>query len=137
MACGRLHTHTRLLAWWLAGWRWRAQMHRKQPFPMIFMDCNMPVCNGANQSPVDVVDSRRWLLRVCFSVWLCAGFEATRLIRDWEAETGAQAPVVIVACTGDDLTEVKDLYQSTGSSLMCQVWCKRGCVCVFVFGWQA
>jgi hypothetical protein len=48
---------------------------------------------------------------------LCAGFEATRLIRDWEAETGAQPPVVIVACTGDDLTEVKDLYQSTGSSL--------------------
>lgn len=114
-----------------------AQMFKKNSYSIVFMDCHMPVCDGAascrqaGRQSKDVGCDRRCVFCVLWALML-AGFESTRLMRAWEASVGRQA-VPIVAMSGDDLSSNKEACLACGQSrvtatpLVCSLLCMRAC----------
>ena len=102
-------------------------MFKKNSYSIVFMDCHMPVCDGAAScsqlAGIDLVI----VLCVLALAMVLAGFESTRLMRAWEASVGRQA-VPIVAMSGDDFSGNK-LVESRVSLPLCLVkllyvrWC--------------
>lgn len=60
---------------------------QKSSYDLVFMDCHMPVCDG---------------------------YEATQRIRAWEAEVGAEKPLVIVALTANVMQGEREVCLKAG-----------------------